>query len=212
MKHIIAISALVLPLAASAQPYIGGTIGHGSTIADGAPQYSRISVDRKQDSMAVGLFAGYRRGWFAVEGGFIVLPEYHATASTNDYPAYKGCTVGPNCPQTASVTQDIFSRALYLRGNAYLPRVFGMEPYAFAGIAKTFNYNHEYGEYDCGEKVDFKVNFQNTAGLYGVGIQSNINQKLSARLEYFEMPKHADEEHTLQRTARMVIASVGYSF
>ncbi len=180
-------------------PYVGAGLGQGSTVAAGQPAYQNISVDRKQDSAGATVFAGYRFGQTAIEGGFMYLPEYHATASTQDYPAYKGCTLGPTCPQTASVTQDIFARAFYLRGNLYTPPLGAFTGYGFAGRALVQNYNHEHGTYNGTEFVDFKVSFDNSAWLYGLGVEATLDKAWALRLEHTRIPAATVEEHTLVR-------------
>lgn len=179
--------------------YVGFGVGHGSTVATNQPVYQNIDVNRQQDSTGAAAFMGLRKGLVGVETGFMYLPQYHATASTQDYPAYKGCVAGPTCPQTASITQDIYSRALYLRGNLYTPPAGVFTGYGFAGRALVSNYNHEHGNYNGTETVDFKVNFTNMAWMYGIGAQAAISQALALRIEYTRIPSATAEEHTLVR-------------
>lgn len=205
---------LCLPGAAFAQLYVGAGIGYGTTKADKqANIHNGLTGFRNEASSTGALFAGYRRGWLAVEAGAMRLPTYRSSVSTLDYPAYKGLPAG-TYPQTAAITQEIFSKAMYLRGSAYLPfKLFGkVEAYGFFGRVYAYNFNHEYGDYNGTDQVDYKVRFTNLTWLRGVGIQSSINSKWSMRLEYTIIPHATVEEHTLDRGVQMLGASLMRSF
>lgn len=186
--------------------YVGIGIGHGNTLANNQPAYKNIDVTRTQESTIGTGFAGYRFGYIAVESGAMYLPEYHATADTRDYPKYNGCAVGPTCPQTATITQDIFARAVYLRANLYTPKLGTFEGYTFVGRAIIYNYNHEYGNYNGIEMVDFKVSFTDQSLFSGFGVQSAAGKNM-VRLEYMIIPSASTEAHTLVRNVSLTSLS-----
>lgn len=201
VKNAITIAAVFLATAAQAQIYAGAGVGYGGGKADNPPSATNLGIQRTEKSATANAFIGYRFGSFAVETGVMTLPEYHSTVRVDNYPAYKGCAFGPTCPQTAQITQDIMSRAYYLRANVYAPKVAGIEPYVFGGYAKTDTHNHEFGAYNETETVDFKIDAHQQAWFWGVGAQKSIANKWSIRAEAFVMPAYVDEEHTLRRNA-----------
>lgn len=212
MKHII-FALVIFSGAAQAQMYAGAGVGYGSGVPDSPRNYTNLSIERTQESATANAFIGYRFGSFAVEAGLMTMPEYHSTVSTDNYPAYKGCTAGTvGCVNTASITQDIMSRAYYLRANAYAPKVAGIEPYVFGGYAKTDTHNHEYGNYDNTETVDFKIDAHQQAWFVGAGVQKNVNNKWSIRAEALVINAYVDEEHTGRRHAWVGSVAIQRSF
>lgn len=208
------ILALCVAGQSHAQFYVGAGVGYGTTKADKQANFPKeFTGFRNEASSSGALFAGYRRGWLAVEAGAMRLPTYRSSASTQDYPAYKGLPAG-TYPQTAAITQEIFSKALYLRGNAYLPyKLFGkVEAYCFFGRVHAYNFNHEYGDYNGTDYVDYKVSFTNLTWMAGVGAQMALGGKWAARLEYTGIPHATVEEHTLDRDVRMVSLQLLRSF
>ena len=211
MKQII-FSALFLATAAQAQVYVGAGVGYGSGVPDSTRQFTGLSIERTQESATANAFIGYRFGSIAVETGVMTMPEYHSTVSTDNYPAYKGCVRSSTCPQTSHIQQDIMSRAYYLRANVYAPKVAGIEPYVFGGYAKTDTHNHEYGNYDNTETVDFKIDAHQQAWFFGAGLQKNVSNKWSIRAEALVMPAYVDEEHTGRRHAWVGSVAIQRSF
>ncbi len=201
MKKTLLAAAILLASAAHAQIYAGAGLGYGAGSPDKPRNYTNLSIERTEESATANAFIGYRFGSFAVEGGLMTIPEYHSTVSTDNYPAYKGCVRSSTCPQTSHIQQDIMSRAYYLRGNVYGPVIAGIEPYAFGGYAKTDTHNHEYGNYDNTETVDFKVDAHQQAWFWGVGAQKKLTGNWSVRAEALVMPAYIDEEHTGRRHA-----------
>lgn len=213
MKALLTAAALsALATTANAQVYVGGAIGYGAGSPDKPRNYTNLSIERTEESATANVFIGYRFGTMAIEGGLMSLPEYHSTVSTDNYPAYKGCVRSSTCPQTSHIQQDIMSRAYYLRANVYAPAVYGIEPYAFGGYAKTDTHNHEYGNYDNTETVDFKVDAHQQAWFWGVGAQKKLTGSWSIRAEALVMPAYIDEEHTGRRHAWVGNIGLQYNF
>lgn len=208
------ILAIMVAGYSQAQPYIGGAIGYGDSKFVGAPaQHSSVQASYDYDSAIWQGFAGYRSGWLAVEAGITRLPTFKGTADISDYPAYKPCTLGPGCPPTARGVQRIDAKALYLRGNAYLPRVAGVEPYAFAGIAISNIKNEGYATY-AGYEPDTSLSYRYSVktSLYGFGLQFTAAKNLLGRVEATFVPTFSNEQHTGKRDAYMVTAGVLYQF
>lgn len=212
MKKLITAAAILMAGVAHAEMYAGGAIGFGAGAPDKPLNHTSISVNRAEDGATAAAFIGYRNGIVAIESGIMTMPDYHATAGTDNYPAYKGCTFGPTCPQSAHITQDIMSRAYYLRGNLYGPELAAIEPYVFVGYANTDTHNHEYGSYNGNETVDFKIDVRQQAWLWGAGAQTKIASSWKVRAEVVVVPGYVDEEHTLRRNAFIGSIGIFYSF
>lgn len=211
MKRAAILLALVATCA-QAQTYIGGSVGYGT---NKDPQDKRplthIAVDMKRESPNAGAFIGHRSGWWGVEGGVFSLPRFHNEAYTWDYAAYKK-SGGPHDLQTAQITTDIGGTAFYARGQVYGPTLGGFTPYAFAGMAYSFNRSYEFGYYDHTRFVENDQRFDNYGPIFGAGVQYQMCDRWAARVEYLKASRIVKNPHTGTRDVDMLSVGLVYQW
>lgn len=210
MKLALLLAALIACGACDAQTYIGGSVGYGSNTAptDTRP-LTHVAVERDRESAAGSLFMGHRSGWWGVEAGAFTLPRYRGKAYTWDYSAYKGHK-DPTDPQTAQIEGTIRGTALYARGQVYAPAVGGFTPYAFAGVAVSWNKSYEHGYYNHTQHVENDQRFRTVAPIFGVGVQYQMCDRWSARAELMRATGIVKNPHTGARDVDMVSLGLMY--
>ena len=194
-----AASLLACTVHAADGVYAGAGVGHGQTGNQPAAAAHVALTDAHADSTTWGAFVGYRWRWLAGEGGVMRLPTYGTRAFVDSYSAYKVTAPG-SYPDTADIRQDITARGLYLRLNAYAPKVGPLEPYGFLGSAWVRSNNHEYGHYNGTDAAEFRIDLSKRAWLLGAGVQFDVTKRLTVRAEAYTIPGATESYWTDRRS------------
>lgn len=205
MKKFISILLAGAAFSAGAQTYIGGSLGYGRTGENTESAYASptLSIHQQTRSIAGSVFAGYRYGPIAIEGGLMKLPTYKASMYTSDYTAYLGQNIGI---VTAYATDEVRANSVYIRANVHAGPA-----YVFAGLARTRSQQNTYGLYDGTIVGRAHYDTTNVKTMYGFGIQEQSG-RITSRIEYVRIPGATENRAIGKRDVSMVLVGISYSF
>lgn len=182
--------------------YAGIGLGAGETVAP-VPD---VPATRDTTSAVAAAFVGARTRHVGLEAGLLSLPRYRCAASVSDYPAYKLAHTGEvvDSPASAEGTQEITSRAAYVRLNVYGPELWKLTPYVFYGQAWVRSTNVEHAVYtDPDETAHFEIGLNKRAHYYGGGVEAALSARWAVRVEAGTIPSATQSYWTGDRDVWM---------
>lgn len=200
MKYML-ICLFVLSGSAIAQPYAGVAIGGSKAkLPDQSRECADCSVHLYDNTFAQAqVYAGYRRGAWAVEIG------------TGRLSKYRTHNVRP--PRPADIYQEIDTRRLYVQAMRFVSIGAGWEAFGAFGFARVTMKNHEYGYNDPSLQFVEQVNYDTrTKPMIGAGVQYRIDKTISARLELNRVNNVGVSYWTLHQDVKSIWLGVHSNF
>lgn len=175
-KTLLVASALTVSSVASAQVYVGGSVGQSMTSFNNEVKSTDPgdSNSEEKTKTAYKLFGGYNfNQYFAVEGGYADLGK----------PAVKQTWVDGSGKGTFKET------AWFLAGKGTLP--INEQFNVFGKLGVTFN--HVKNSSSDTDGWSYSASDNRTGVLYGVGAEYNVTKQIGIRLEYEDFGKFGDK-------------------